>query len=322
MLLGVCVCAQAQETAQQKTAEQPASEKQQQVPRVPGVSTFFRGFDAGISFSGVHNSLVGWYEVATPAISYTFSSHYSADASAPIYLRRLVENPNQQTQSSQELVLDLADGGDTLIGFHASFFPRSFRDTATFSLTAPTGNRSEGLGTGKVTVDFTNHVERYVRQTGFLLDLGIGDSSGLVSNLVTQNYNSVGTLAHFQTGAIYWLHRRYYLESVAYEDLPVGSQTVYLAVSPPLGTSAFAPPSPYVEVLTSTGASEDNGFTTEAGIPLSAHFTLSGYYNRSLRHHLDTVSVGMTYVVRQNPIGKRLSMIDRALRVAAGLDQK
>jgi len=42
---------------------------------------------------------------------------------------------------------------------------------------------------------------------------------------------------------------------------------------------------------------------------------LSGYYNRSLRQRLDTVSIGVTYVLRGTP-KKRLSMIDRALREA------
>ena len=62
---------------------------------------------------------------------------------------------------------------------------------------------------------------------GFLLDLGAGDSSGLFNNLVVKDYNSVGGLAHFETGLVYWLPRRSLLEAVAYEQLPLGTQTVY-----------------------------------------------------------------------------------------------
>jgi len=64
--------------------------------------------------------------------------------------------------------------------------------------------------------------------------------------------------------------------------------------------------------------SEDNGITTSLSIPLNAHLTWSGYYNRSLRQHVDTVSTGFTYVLRGSPRNKRLSMIDRALREAEG----
>jgi hypothetical protein len=43
---------------------------------------------------------------------------------------------------------------------------------------------------------------------------------------------------------------------------------------------------------------------------------LSSYYNRSLRQHIDTVSIGVTCVLRSMPWRKRLSLIDRALREA------
>lgn len=318
VFISVCLSLGAQEALQPAATTQPVSENLEHVPRVPGLSTLFRGFNAGINFSGVHNSSNGWYEVATPAVSYTFSERFSADVSTPLYFHRLVESASGATQSNQETVENVNDAGDTLIGFHATFYPGHFRETATASLTAPTGDRSEGMGTGQVTFDFNNHVERYVRQTGFLLDLGIGNSSDLINNLVTPNYNSVGKLAHFQTGVALWIRRRYCFESVAYEELPLGSQTVYAVEPPPRGSGAFSPAGPNVTVLTSTGASEDNGFTTSAGVPLTEHLTLSGYYNRSLRRRLDTTSVGITYVLRGSAINRRLSTIDRALREAAG----
>jgi hypothetical protein len=322
LLLGAHIVAPAQVTPQATGSGQSRSEEAENVPRVPGVSTLLGGFNAGVSFFGVHNSAIGWFEVASPAVSYTFSPRFSADASTPIYLRRYVEQPIVPPQTTAPLVLDVDDAGDTLIDFHAYFNPHNFMDTATASLTAPTGNRAVGFGAGQPTFDFDNHVQRYARQAAFLLDLGIGDSSTLVNNLVTKNYTSVGKLAHFQTGAMIWIFRRYSLQSVAYEELPFGSQTVYTVVNPPRGAAPPGPGASPSNVITSTGASEDNGFTTSAGIPLTAHLTLSGYYNRSLRQHQDTVSMGMTYVLRGTPIGKRLSEMDRALREAAGVSGK
>ena len=318
----VCLRAAAQQTALPTNGTQPAAQNLEQVPRVPGLNTLFRGLNAGITYSGIHSSSIGWYELATPAVSYTISSHYSIDASTLIYLHRLVQNLNSQPQSSQRLALDIGDTGDTFIGLHGAYHPHLFDDTVTVSLTAPTGDRSAGLGTGRVTFDFNNLAERYVRQTGFLVNLGIGDSSSLANNLLTQNYNSLGKLGHFQAGVIFWPMRRYYLQSIAYEELPLGSQTVYTILSPPNGNGSGQPGGAGSNVVTSTSASEDNGFLTQAGIPLTAHLTLSGYYDRSLRQHLDTVSIGMTFVLRGRPIPARLSLIDRALREAAGISGK
>jgi hypothetical protein len=260
--------------------------------------------------------------MVTPAISYTFSERFSADASTSIYINRLIANTDPATKATQPLVTDGADPGDTLIGFHATFYPGSFQDIITASLTAPTGNHSEGLGAGQVTYDFNNHSERYFNKLGFLVDLGIGNSSGLFNDLVVKDYTSVGTLAHFQAGAVLWLPRRTYIEAVAYEQLPLGSQTVYRAVErgDDIRANDEGPnpnPQPPVAVTVST-ASEDNGFTTFVGIPLADHITLSGYYNRSLRQRLDTVSFGVTFVLRSKPSKRSLSMIDRALREAEG----
>jgi len=307
-----------------------APEKIQTVPRVPGLSTVLDGLNAGVTYSGVHSSSVGWYSVTTPAVNYTFSRRFSADACTSIYFHRLVQNTNSATASSNPLVNDPVDPGDTLMGFHAFFEPGSLQDTITFSLTAPTGDRTKGLGAGQVTYDFSNHLERYVKKLGFLLDLGAGDSSGLFNDLVVKDYSSVGGLAHFETGLVYWLPRRNYIEAVAYEQLPLGSQTVYRTVARGEyarsnddggGGGGTPPPPPPPVATTVSTASEDNGFTTFVGIPLTDYITLSGYYNRSLRQHLDTVSFGLTYVVRGTP-RKRLSMIDRALREAEGASPK
>lgn len=322
VLLSAHLMVRAQVTPQASGSEQSRTEEVENVPRVPGVSTLLGGFNAGVSYFGVHNSAIGWFEVASPAVSYTFSPRFSADASTPIYLRRKVEGNIVPPQTSAPLVLDQDDAGDTLIDFHANFNPHNFMDAATASLTAPTGNRAVGFGAGQVTYDFDDHVQRYAGQAALLLDLGVGDSSTLVNSLVTKNYTSVGKLAHFQTGIMVWIFRRCSLQSVAYEDLPFGSQTVYTVVNPPRGAGPPGPGGQPTNVITSNGASEDNGFTTSVGIPLMSHLTLSGYYNRSLRQHEDTVSMGMTYVLRGTPIRHKLSEIDRALREAAGAGEK
>lgn len=335
-MLACCISARAQVTAAAGVAPVHIPEKVQTVPRVPGLGTLLDGLNAGVTYSGVHSSSVGWYTVMTPAVSYTFSRRFSADGSTSIYFHRMVENTDAATAAKHPLVDDPMDPGDTLLGFHAFFEPGSLQDTITASLTAPTGNRAKGFGTGQVTYDFSNHLERYVKQLGLILDVGAGDSSGLFNDQVVKDYNSVGGLAHFESGLVYWFPHRTYLEAVAYEQLPLGSQTVYSSVargedlggrwrandddSGGDGGGGNSPPS-NPPTTTATTVSEDNGFTTFLGIPLTRNIILNGYYNRSLRQRVDTVSFGMTYILRGTP-KNRLSMIDRALREAEGAAQK
>jgi hypothetical protein len=237
ILLVLCTCLRAEAQGAEQGAGQAGSTAQpdlshlQQVPRVPGVGSLLRGFSAGVTFSGVHDSSVGWYAVTTPAVSYNFSPHYSADASLSIYPYRLVQS--QDPQADRRLVKATGELGDTLIGVHVGFNPGKFWNTATGSFTVPTGNRTDGLSTGKVTFDFSNRLERYFNCAGLLVDLGVGDSSGLFNSVVTKDYNSLGPLAHFQTGVVLLLPSRSYIQSVAYEQLPFDSQTIYTAPGPP-----------------------------------------------------------------------------------------
>lgn len=270
--------------------------------RLAAVSSAFRGFSLGLNSSGVHNSYIGWYSVLSPALGYTFSGRYSADVSSAVYFDHQEWHTLSLSSSGSGLVTEGENVGDTLFAFHTSFQPGSYQDVITATLSAPTGNVNAGLGTGRVTYDLTNHVERYHGPLGLFVDLGMGDSSVLFNNTVARNYSSLGALAHFLTGADCWIGKRAFIEPLAYEQLPLGSQKLY-------SNSSSASPQ------TAISASEDNGFTTYAGIPFGRYITFGGYYDRSLRNHTDTVSLGFTFFLQ----GKETvedSLVDRALKEA------
>lgn len=168
------------------------------------MSTLFRGLNAGVTVSAVHDSSIGWYNVVTSAAGYTISPHYSADASLSVYPYPLVQNRNPAAPPGQTLVTVLGDLGDTFVGLHASFHPRILNNTTTALFTIPTGNQADGLAAGKATFDFSDRMERYFGQTGLLLEVGAGDSSALFNRLVMNDYTTVGAIVHFQGGAIVW----------------------------------------------------------------------------------------------------------------------
>ncbi len=129
------------------------------------------------------------------------------------------------------------------------------------------------------------------------LEIGAGDSSTLVNRLVTKNYTSLGPLAHFQLGLGFDLFHGISFESDAYEQLPIGDQKIY-------GPSRHG----NATVVTGHNVTEDNGFTNSLDIPFGGHFTLSGYYSRSLRLHTDTAAIGLTYVLRSTQTAEDTAM--------------
>jgi len=282
-----------------------------QVPAVPGISARLRGLNAGITLTSVHDSSAGWYTLINPAASYSFAHRFSVDLSIPVYLYRLAETetttitgpppapgqpPPQQTTTTT-LQPHTWDPGDLVLAAHANLAKNNFRYIVTPSLTLPSGDTDTGLSTGRVTFDFDNHLELSTSRLSYLLDIGAGDSSSLFNRLVTRDYTTLGPLAHFQLGLLVPLAFRSSFQSVAYEQLPLGDNKIY--------TTLTRPGFPDQTVVSGRSVSEDNGFTNSLAIPFTRHLNLQGYYNRSLRLHLDTVAMGISWVARAQPREKK-----------------
>lgn len=284
----------AQQPPSTRAAEQPQSitstSRQSEVPETPGISSSIHGLNAGITFAGVHDSVVGWSTLATPSMGYSFNDIFSIDATLPIYMYRLAESHSARPRPNAQLVNQRGELGDLILGFHAQFVPALAQYQATLAVSVPTGDEAYGLTTGRVTFDLTNHFERAFGHLTPILELGAGDSTTLVNRIVNKNYTSLGLLAHFQVGLGLELPRGISFESEAYEQLPIGDQKIY---GPSRKNKAT--------VVTGYNVTEDNGFTNALDLPIDRHTSISAYYSRSLRLHIDSVAFGITYVLRPPP---------------------
>ena len=291
-----------------------------EVPSVPGLNARLRGLNTGVTLMSVHDSSSGWFTLVTPATTYT-RGRYSADLSFPLYLYRLADETTTVTAQQpgrpagppeQKTVTTLQpqrfEPGDAVLALHGNWGWRQVLYTLSPSMTMPSGDSAHGLSTGRVTFDVDNHFVTPAGRVNLLVDVGGGDSSTLFNRLVTKDYSSLGPLAHFQAGFAAPLPRRWTFQAVAYEQLPIGDTKTYRTVMRPgHGTEL---------VVTGRSVSEDNGFTNSLTVPLSRHVTLLGYYNRSLRLHLDDAAVGVTFVARapkQRQGGDR-SLVDELIR--------
>ena len=293
IFLLLTLTAGAQLPQQKSPAPQPSaiqSTPPDQVPQVPGLDTSLHGWNAGVTVSGVHDSVTGWATLVAPAAGYSFNDIFSIDATIPIYMYRLADSRSTHPRPDARLVTQRGELGDIVFGLHAQFIPRLFQYQVTGAFTAPTGDEAYGLTTGRVTFDINNHFERSFGRITPNLELGGGDSTTLVNRTVTKNYTSLGPLAHFQIGLGIDLFRGMSFESDAYEQLPIGDQKIY---GPSRNGKAT--------VVTGHNVTEDNGFTNSLDIPLGGNLTISGYYSRSLRIHTDTAAIGITYVLRSAP---------------------
>ena len=285
------VCPQATPAKSQDAQVATASpSRDSEVPDVPGLSSTLHGLNAGVTTAGIHDAITGWATLITPALGYSFNDIFTVDVSVPIYFYRLAPTSAARPAANALLVRSRGEVADVIVAGHASFTPRLFQYQTTASVALPTGPAKNGLTTGRVSFDITNHFERTLWRLTPDLDIGIGDSATLVNRVTTKNYTSLGPLAHFQTGLGLALPLNLSFDAEAYEQLPIGDQKTY-------GPSRNG----RTVIVTGRNISEDNGFITSLDVPTTRHVTFSAYYNRSLRFHADNVSVGVTYVLRTPP---------------------
>jgi len=287
----------AQEDAHAKPSAVPpaaqAASIDQPVPQVPGLlSRWASGLNAGMTFTGLHDSNLGYATLFTGALGYNFNDTFSADVSFPVYLYRLAPNLAPNPPPGRLLVNQRGEPGDLTFGLHGQWTNKAFDYLGTFAFTVPTGDAAYGLSTGHATVDYTNHFEHALGIFTPDIEIGIGDSSELANRTVNTDYTSLGALSHFQAGTAINIFRGITFSADAYELLPIGDQKIYQNVRRGRIT---------VSVVSGTNLTEDNGFINSLDIPLDRHTVLSGYYSRSLRQRTDTAAASITYTFKAPP---------------------
>ena len=259
-----------------------------------------RGLNASVTSSSQFDSITGAANVLTPAIGWRFNRHVSAEVSTPVFLymrsSRTVMPTNPAVPPQTVTTLRHGLPGDTTMAAHVSSNSFTmdrlgdFRNTVTGSLAAPTGSVEDGVGAGKVTYNVTNHLQ----SESFLapyVDLGIGSTSRLQSQRLQRAQTSRGELANFGVGVSMALPHASTVYLEAYEQLPIGKQTVF-QVSPRNGRPSAT--------QGRNGLAEDNGINLSADIPVAPHLMWSAFYSRGLRLHEDTAGFSFTILLR-NP---------------------
>lgn len=246
-----------------------------------------RGFNASLALSGLHDSQLGWAGYAQPAVSYRFNQRFSLDATIPIYFYRNGYK-YRPIVTNERLSSHIGELGDTTLAGHAQYSPGWLDYTGTAAFNLPTGDKTYGLSTGRVTYVANNDFETSLGRLTPDIQLGIGDNSDLVNRRVQRNYDTLGLLAYFQAGGEYALPWNWSIESDAYEQLPLGHQKLYTNV---LRRRRHL-------ILPANSDAEDNGVTVSLDSSPLRHVQVSSYYNRSFRLADDTVGLTFTFELR------------------------
>jgi hypothetical protein len=291
-----------------------------------------RGLTFSTSMMGGHDSASGWSSVMDSSMRYDFNHVFAVELGVPYYMMHHgYKNTVVVSQSAVKppLVSAYNTLGDLYLRLHFAAPQTSFHYAAMITGTAPTGDTSSGISTGRPTFDLNNHVEHTFRFFTPMAEFGIGDSSALIDQRVSEPYaalagnfsrqpallalvnqqirppyTTLGPISHYRAGASFDFLKIFTFAPSAYEDLPIGNQKVYSHLFIPSKTGKLVriingkrvPGYESVKELSGQGILEDNGLTGEMTISVGRHVALIGTYQHSLRQHLDAVAFGMSFI--------------------------
>ena len=224
----------------------------------------------------------------TSSGGYNFSSHVGLVAGLPVYF---VHNSSSTTTAATSV-----NGiGDIFAGLRLSFPNPAVNYRTALTGTAPSGDSSKGLSTGRATYDWTNHFDRrFGRWTPFA-DLGLANS--VPNTVFFRQFTSLGHLVHFEAGAYLALLGPLSASASVYDFAPWGSQQVFSRLvakgGPPAGPGGHG--RVYELNQQTTGGADltrDNGFNFGLDARISMFDVWAGF-THSLHFDLNIVSFGI-----------------------------
>ena len=270
-----------------------------------------RGLTFGTSFQGSTNSL-GTVLKVDAAAGYFFKQYWQIDVGIPFYS----VFPSDSS----------AAGGNTSVRGIGNVYTQirftkvhpTLNYVSTLTATAPTGDRDQGLSTGRVTVDWGNYFDHSFGRLTPFAEVGIANSVSDTTFLV-RPYTTLGLMIRGQAGARVRMTPWAMLGASGYLIEPAGGQTVFSRVVTRRNSTPQIPgnvpgsgsvnrllkPPVFEENTVTTGSASiarDRGvsgfllFGQNPGMNLHVGFT------RSTQFNLNTVFFGLGYNLRK-PLG-------------------
>jgi hypothetical protein len=233
-------------------------------------------------------------------VSFNFNKVFGISLGAPFYLayNQPLFTSTATAQSTGSItqfapISGYNTVGDLRFGLRFATPTPIIKYVVTVTGTAPTGDTSIGISTGRFTGDFNNHLEFDLGRVSPLLELGLANTSTLV-NMVKRPYTTLGMLSHYKAGLGLPLGKRLNLELAGYENLPLGLQKLYSEEfnrgqgSVSSGKGKSAPIYEQVAAAIGNGFTEDNGFTTGLSADVGRRMDMGFTYDRSARQKLES----------------------------------
>lgn len=284
-------------------------------PTTPSLRIPDKGFSSYTNLSQGYDSSANWTSTIDSTVSYSFNKVFGISVGAPFYLAynqplfsSATTATTTQTSITQTAPISGYNAmGDMRFGLRFATPTPVLKYVVTVTGTAPTGDTSLGLSTGRFTGDFNNHFEMDLGRVSPLLELGLANTSALLT-AVKRPYTTLGMLSHYKAGLGIPLGKVLNFEIAGYENLPLGLQKLYSEFNRGPGsipsTNGKGKSQPIYEqaaAIIGNGFTEDNGFSTGLSADLGRRVDMGFTYDRSARQKLDSVEFSIGFRIGHAP---------------------
>src|SRR5438874_2954383 len=180
-----------------------------------------RGWSFAGSFNGSTNS-DGAVMKGVPTVGYTFNNHFQTYTGLPFYFVNLPSATTTTTPAPGGFMNGI---GNAFAGFRFGLNNDSLDYSSTLELTAPTGDKTRGFSTGRVTADWTNRFSHRMDSFEPFGSFGIANTISDTAFFV-RPFSSLGLVGHFEGGATYDISQHMSVGGSAYAIRAAGDQTI------------------------------------------------------------------------------------------------
>src|SRR5262249_27100409 len=248
-------------------------------------------------FSGSKNS-DGLVTKAESGLGYSFNNHWSTYTGIPFYFVNRSSSTTTATSGSMSGV------GNAFLGFRFAAKSDVMNYTSNLEFTAPTGDKSRGFSTGRVTADWTNTFSTKVSSLTPFGSIGVANTVSDTAFFV-RPFTSLGKVGHFEGGATYDLLPAVRVGLSAYAVQGSGQQRVISKVKRDATTTSGSSTTRgsanrvfdnQMETV-SAGIVNDHGFSTWFGVSPKPEVDFHAGYSRSVNYDFNTLFFGVGFHV-------------------------
>lgn len=259
---------------------------------LPSPASTEKGAYEVLGFGTSHDNSLGWTSELDSGVGYDFNRSFSAQVGVPLYL--VSATTTSSGTGTTTTTNHYSSLGDAYLALNLHPKLESFGFTTGLVGTVPTGNRDNGISTGRPTVNWDNRAEKDLDRLTPFIESTLGNSLSSTKRF-RRPFTTLGAVSTFTGGTSIDLFKRVSFEGSAYDVLPFGDQKIYSHNGKQVDPTKKRPFQQATVTSGSASLTKDHGFSGDLSINPTPRVGIDLAYTRSIGYALDSFGATVSF---------------------------